>query len=198
MNIFDVLFLALALSALITLGTAVTFALSRRGMRSLRILRRLAIFTTLYFAIVIFVSLVSPRRSYNLGDSQCFDDWCIAVTSYSSSHADAGQEYAVHLHISSRARRISQRERNIAVYLIDRDNHRYDPEARRSDVSIGTLLLPGESVELTLLFRIPDAARDLNLVIAHEGGFPIGWFIIGYDSWFRKPPLIRLNQAVPL
>jgi hypothetical protein len=29
-------------------------------------------------------------------------------------------------------------------------------------------------------------------VIAHEGGFPIGWLIIGYDTWFRKAPLVKL------
>jgi hypothetical protein len=33
----------------------------------------------------------------------------------------------------------------------------------------------------------------VGAVIAHEGGFPIGWFIIGYDTWFRKPPLAPLQ-----
>jgi len=30
------------------------------------------------------------------------------------------------------------------------------------------------------------------VVFAHEGGFPIAWFIIGYDTWFRKPTLVQL------
>jgi hypothetical protein len=46
------------------------------------------------------------------------------------------------------------------------------------------------------LFLVPAEAALLAVVIvviAHEGGFPIGWFIIGYDTWFRKPPIVRLQ-----
>jgi hypothetical protein len=31
----------------------------------------------------------------------------------------------------------------------------------------------------------------LGLEVAHEGGFPIGWFIIGYDTRFR---IVQLQQ----
>jgi len=191
MSIFDLLFLALVLTTLITLCFAVGFALARRRERSLRIFRRIALGAGLYFAVVIAVSFVAPRRSFDLGDTQCFDDWCVAATSYTST----GHSYLIGLRISSRARRVSQRERNLSVYLTDRENHRYDPQLRPSDVPLSSLLAPGESIELSRLFVVPAAARDLNLVINHEGGFPIGWFIIGYDTWFRKPPLIRLSST---
>jgi hypothetical protein len=99
------------------------------------------------------------------------------------------------LRLASRARRISQRELNLAIYLTDRDNRRYEATPQPSDVRFSTLLGPGESVELTRLFVVPAPARDLSLVITHEGGFPIGWLIIDYDTWFRKRPLVLLRPV---
>jgi hypothetical protein len=191
MSLFDLLFLVLALTTLISLVAAAALALARRTAQSLRILRRLAIGTVVYFAVVIAVSLFAPRRVLKLGDRQCFDDWCIAATSSSAR----GSSYLVNLRISSRARRISQRELNLAVYLTDRDNRRYEPVPQPSDIPFSTLLEPGQSIDLTRLFVVPPSARDLSFVITHEGGFPIGWFIIDYDTWFRKPPLIPLNRG---
>jgi hypothetical protein len=40
---------------------------------------------------------------------------------------------------------------------------------------------------------VPVEAFDVGIVISHEGGFPIGWFIVGYNTWFRKPPAARLE-----
>ncbi len=190
MTLFDLVFLVLALTTLITLVAVAALTIARRTAQSLRILRRLAFGAALYFAVVVIVSLVAPRRVFNLGETQCFDDWCVAATSFNSS----GSTYAVKLRISSRARRVSQRELNLGVYLIDRDSHRYAPAPQPADVPFSTLLAPGESVDLSRVFVVPPAARDLNLVISHEGGFPIGWFIIGYDAWFRKPPLVLLKH----
>ena len=42
-------------------------------------------------------------------------------------------------------------------------------------------------------FLVPAEAKDVGLVVAHEGGFPIGWFIIGYGTWFRKPAVVQLQ-----
>jgi hypothetical protein len=192
MSVFDLLFLALALTTLIALAVAAALALARRTAQSLRILRRLAFGALVYFAVVIAVSYVAPRRVFHLGEDQCFDDWCIAATSFSSR----ASSYLVDLRISSRARRISQRELNLAVYLIDRANHRYDPTPQPSDIPFSTLLAPGQSVHLIRHFPVPAYARDLNLVIKHQGGFPIGWFIIGYDTWFRQPPLVLLTPSL--
>lgn len=42
-------------------------------------------------------------------------------------------------------------------------------------------------------FLVPAEAQGVGLVVAHEGGFPIGWFIIGYDAWFRTPAVVQLQ-----
>ena len=79
MNIFEPLFLLLVLVTIITLVTAAVLALSGKLARAGRNLRRLAIGAAVYFAVVMAVSILSPRKVYHLGDTQCFDDWCIAV-----------------------------------------------------------------------------------------------------------------------
>jgi hypothetical protein len=193
MNLFDLLFLLLALSAIVSLIAVLVLALSGRRVQSVRLLSRLAAGAFVYFSIVIITSSISPRRLLNMGDAQCFDDWCISAISSATSQTQTGLAYLVNLRISSRALRVPQRELNMAVYLTDKDNHRYNPSPRPSDTPLNSLLEPGQSIALSRLFIIPPSARDLNLVITHEGGFPIGWFIIGYDAWFRRPPLIRLQ-----
>jgi len=54
-------------------------------------------------------------------------------------------------------------------------------------------LQPGESVEVSRAFFVAKDANQAGIVVTHEGGFPIGWFIIGDDAWFRKPPVMKLD-----
>jgi hypothetical protein len=134
-----------------------------------------------------------PRRVLQPDADECFDDWCIGVAEVKQHPDGAGIAYDVALRLGSRARRVSQRENNLAVYLTDDRSSRYDPVGDVSAEPFNVLLGPGESVIVHRRFSVP-ATRGLGLVAAHEGGFPIGWFIIGYDTWFRKPTVIRLQR----
>lgn len=158
----------------------------------MRILRGYGIGAGVYLGIVVLVSVFSPRRVLNVGDPRCFDDWCIAAESVSRKPAQAGISYIVTLRLSSRARRVSQRENGVIVYLTDDHGHRYDPTPDESDVPLNVLLRPQESFAVTRIFEVPADAHEVSLVIAHAGGFPIGWFIIGYETWFHKPTMVRL------
>lgn len=188
----DLVFILLFLTAVGTLLTAGVFASLKQFGRSRRILRRLLVGAAVYMLVVIAVSLVLPRRMLNSGDSQCFDDWCVAIAGSKRSETAKSVEYRVGLRLFSRARRIAQRENHLAVYLTDKSGRRFDPVSDKSDLPFDVLLQPEESVVLSRRFILPPDAADVNAVITHEGGFPIGWFIMGYDTWFRKPPLIRL------
>jgi len=44
-------------------------------------------------------------------------------------------------------------------------------------------------------FLLPAGAGDVGIVIAHQGGFPIGWFVVGYDTWFRKPTTAGFHDS---
>ncbi len=192
MELADLGFIVLFLAAVSTLVGAAWFALRRRFDRARRILLRLLLCAAAYMAIVIAVSLILPRRVVQANDPQCFDDWCVSVAGFKRATEDTRVAYSVDLRLSSRARRISQRENNLAVYLTDDRGRRYDPEADASSTPFNVLLGPLESVMVSRRFLAPSDATGMGIVITHQGGFPIGWFIIGYDTWFRKPAIMRL------
>src|SRR4051812_9326594 len=177
MNLFEPLFLLLALTTIITLVAAAVRAGMGQLVRSRRILLRLGIGAAAYFAIVIAVSAASPRRVYQPGDAQCFDDWCITVVSGGWTDA-APVRYEVALHLSNRARRVPMGEKGTVVYLTDASGRRYDPIMSRSVIPFDTVLPPGASIVATRRFEVPRDAQRLGLVYTHEGGFPIGWLII--------------------
>ena len=198
MSIFDLLFLILLLAAVISLLATVWLGLRRKFVRARRILLRLLLCAGGYMAVVVIVSLVSPRRVLKPDATQCFDDWCIGVADFRQVPKGGDVAYYVDVRLSSHARRVSQRENNLTVYLTDREGRRYDPVADSSTAPFNVLLQPRESVVVSRSFLAPAEAKDLGLVITHEGGFPIGWFIIGYDTWFRKPAVVQLQQRATL
>jgi hypothetical protein len=193
MRLFDLLFIVLFLAAVAALVAAACFAIRRQFGRVRRILFRLLVSTATYMVVVIVVSLILPRRVVKVGDPQCFDDWCVSIVGFSRAPEDVRVAYSVDLRLSSRAHRISQRENNIAVYLSDEHGRRYDPVTDNSSPPFNVLLRPQESVLVSRSFLVPAEATEVSVVITHEGGFPIGWFIVGYDTWFRKPPVAKLD-----
>jgi hypothetical protein len=193
MNLFEPLFLILVLVTLATVLTAVVCAVRGQIGRAGRILRRLLIGAAVYFAVVIAVSIVSPRRVYAVSDPQCFDDWCITVVAAQWTEAPPAGRYEVTLRLSSRAQRVPMGEKGTVVYLTDAAGRRYDPLPDATDVPLDTILQPGQSVNATRRFDVPRDAANLGLVYTHEGGFPIGWLIITEGGWFQKPPIVHLN-----
>jgi len=193
MNIFEPLFLVVALLTLGALISAAVFAISGRRERSARILRRLGIGAAIYFAAVITVSIVSRQRVYRVGDSQCFDDWCITVADAKRMSAGDGVDVEVSLRLSNRARRVPMGEKGTVVYLTDAQGRRFDPLPEPAAVRLDSILQPGESAVADRRFHMPADARNVGLIYTHEGGFPIGWLIISEGGWFQKPPIVRLD-----
>src|SRR4051812_35379924 len=144
MNLFEPLFLLLALTIIITLVTAAVRAGMGQLVRSRRILLRLGIGAGAYFAIVIGVSAASPRRVYQPGDAQCFDDWCITVVSGGWTDA-APVRYEVALRLSNRARRGPMGEKRTGGYLPDARGRRDGPPAEGGDGGFGKLIPPGQA-----------------------------------------------------
>lgn len=193
MQLFDLVFIALFLTAVGTLVTAAWAALGGQFERARGILLRLLVGGAAYMAIVIGTSLFLPRRVLKVNDPECFDDWCVSVAGYRRAAEGNRVGYGVDLRLFSRARRVAQRERNLAVYLTDRNGGRYDPVLDDKAAPFDVLLEPQQSTVVQRSFSVPADAAEVGAVITHEGGFPIGWFIVGYDTWFRKPPVVRLQ-----
>jgi hypothetical protein len=193
MNFFEPLFLFVVLVAAVTLITAAVSAVSGNLARARRLLWRLGIGVGVYFVIVITVSLFNPQQVYRVGDTRCFDDWCIQVVGAQWPGAPAAGRYEVTLRLSNRARRMPMGEKGTVVYLVDSGGRRYDPLAEGASVPFDVLLQPGESVSVTRQFDVPRDTPNLSLIYTHEGGFPIEWFIITEGGWFQKPSIVRLT-----
>jgi len=191
-NIFDLLFIVTFLATVATLLSAAVLAIRGQAARALVLLRRYAICAGAYLVVVVLTSAFWPRSVLQFGARRCFDDWCIAVEKAGRQPADGHVAYVVTFRLSSTARRVSQRENSLAVYVTDNRGRRYGPVPNKSDVPFNVQLGPQESVTATRVFDVPADAHEPGLVITHEGGFPIGWFIVGYETWFHKPAIVRL------
>lgn len=195
MTIFDLLFALLFLSGAGTLVVATVVALRGHGAQALAILARLGAAAGAYFVVLVAVSAFSPQRVLHPGDDQCSDDWCIAVQAVRGDSTSTGRAYAVTFRLSSRARRVSQRERFVAAYLRGSDGRRYDALADASAVPFDTLLQPGQAIAATRRFVVPLDATATGVVIAREGGgrFP-GCCIIGDEgSLFHRRTIVTLH-----
>lgn len=190
-TLFDLLFIVLFFATVFALAAAVSLALRHQLPRAGRILRRILFYSVVYFAIVVAVSLIPPRRTMKPGGRQCFDDMCVSVSDY--WRIPEGTAMQVDMKLFNRGRGVSQRENNLVAYMTDNLGRRYDPIPDNTYVAFNILLRPNESAVVSRSFLIPESVKGVGVVITHEGGFPIGWFIINYDSWFRKPPLVPLS-----
>jgi hypothetical protein len=196
MNIFDLLFIALFLTAVASLLAAGVAALRGKRTSALHILRVLGAGAAIYFAIVCVVSAATPRKILNLSDPQCNDDWCISVQGAARIPGDSTVSYDVNMRIWNRARRVSQREYDVVVYLTDDRWRRFDSIPQDSAIPFNVLLQPGESITMHRIFSLPADARGVSAVVAHEGSalgcFP-GCLVITENDWFHKPAIVPLD-----
>jgi len=194
MTIFDLLFLLIALATVAALATAIFHAIRRQVRKSPRVLSISAVSLAVYFAICCATTLFTPRRELAIGQPQCFDDWCVELDGAIKLPVGVITRYQLSIRIFSQAKRISQRENGIAFYLEEDLGHRYAAISNPSDIRSNSLLQPGESVTLTRGFELPSTAHAAGFVATHEGGFPIGWFVIGEgQSLFHKEAITRLQ-----
>ena len=194
MTIFDLFFIVIVLASVATLAAVVASALRGRSRQAVKLSAILGVCLTLYLGVVVVVSLASPPRVLALGEDRCFDDWCIAIDDADRSEAPSRVEYTVTLRVSNRARRVSQRENGVVVYMMDERGRRFEAMADPSATPFNILLQPGQSITTPGTFDVSGASGQLSLVVAHEGitRFP-GLFIIGDDSsMFHKPTIMRL------
>ncbi len=209
MTIFDVLFLVSVLGCVLALVAALVALVFHRRLAARRLALTLGSYLLLYALTLASVGALSPQQTMVIGQTRCFDDWCIAVAhAVQRSSLDASPTLApngrftiVTVRVSSRAKRISQRELDTQLYLVDGAGRRYDVAAaaqRALDAAgqggqpLTTELAPGASFTHTVAFDTPIGASRLALIVTHSA-FP-GALIIGSDqSPFHRPTLMLLS-----
>ena len=189
MTLFDLLFIVLFLMGVGALVMALVTALRGHGAAALRRLRTLALATLAYMTIVAAVSLVMPRAVVALGQNQCSDDWCIAVD---DARQLTDSSALVTFRLSSRARRVTQRERFVVVYLRDSGGRRYDPDPAPEEPPFDVALTPGAKVLTKRVFRVPRDTRGLGVIVTREGDIPFPRCCIIGTGVFHKDPIVPL------
>jgi hypothetical protein len=196
MTIFDLLFLLAVLAAVVSLATAVVFALLGQRARALKVVWGLVYGAGAYFATGVAVAYFAPPEVVKPGAPWCFDDWCLTVEKATPTPRPPQVSYKVDLLIESRARRVAQRASGAWIYLIDDRGRLYPPEAEPSKVRLDVQLQPGESVTTSRAFIVPSDAHKLGLITGHGGSYcgAMDALIIGRGGcWFRKPAMIRIR-----
>jgi|SRR5208283_30339 len=199
-------FLASALLVLVLLVRAAIAVFRRRWAVAGRMARILAIFVGGYALILLLVGLAMPRRTIAPAERECFDDWCIAAISATlegntpqppGSSVLESDTWVATVEISSVAKRVRQRAREVRVELQDEQGRLYlpcatpTPQSAEATRRLTDELGPGESFQVRLRFQIPRAAKPAGLVV-HHGEYPEK-FIIGSDqSALHCPTLLQL------
>jgi hypothetical protein len=195
MTASDLLFLISFLTGAVTLIIALIAGGRGRRARARWLFERIAIGAASYLAILLLVSAFSPQRYATIGDDECSDDWCIAAQTVHRESTSTGFRYDVVFQLSSRARRVDQRERFVAAYVQDERGHRYFPLPDSTAIPFDTLLHAGERLTTVRRFAVPADAKVAGLVIAREGGgrFPACCIIGDEGSLFHRQTIIRLD-----
>ncbi len=211
MQIFELVFIVCFLLAIIASMRVIWLVHGGRYAAARRNFTYVSAFIVSYLAIVVAVALLAPRQVYQIGETRCFDDWCISVVSAKAADAIGntqplrGRFLLVTLRVSSRARRMRQSEPSTIVYLLDAEGKEYDVaagpqqafEARNgAQPPIGAVLDPGDSITTVRVFDIPANLTEIGLATRQIGAYDPAIFVIGDDeSLFHRPAIFRIPMT---
>lgn len=191
MTVFDLLFILLVLLAVGTFFAGAVALARGRTAAAIRRLRALIVGTAAYMATVCAVALITPQRYVALGQDQCADDWCIAVTSARIDLSTRLATTVIGFRVSSRALRVDQRERGVVVTVVGASGARYAPVSA-AGAPFDTLLHPGDRVVAERRFELPPNDYAIGVIVGRSGVFP-GCCIIGdAGSLLHKRPIVRV------
>ena len=152
----------------------------------------------IYLGTLIGVSLWQPQKVVAMGQNQCFDDMCFAVTGVQELPGylvqDGSRLIRVSVRISNRGKQKPEREGLIQAYLIDRQGRRWAESTAISGVPLTARVAAGDSVTSEPVFKVAKDATGLELVFTH-GRWQPGVLVIGYsDSLLHRRTVAALNQ----
>ena len=146
-----------------------------------------------YLAALSLVSLVTPRTIVSIGDSYCYDTWCIGVRSVSATPQGQKVLYTARVRIFSDANRVSASRARDFLHARDDQGRRFPLIQDPSDIPADVTINPSESVETSLMFLAPASVRKLYLT-GEYAVMPWVPLYFGSDmSPFHRRTLLRLH-----
>jgi hypothetical protein len=151
-----------------------------------------------YLAALAVTSLLQPQKVVAMGQDQCFDDMCFAVTGVEEIPGflvrDGSRLVRVSVRISNRGRGETRSEGLIRAYLMDAQGRRWEESAGVSGVRLTARVTAGSSVVSEPVFKVAKDASRLELVFTHGWRQP-GVFMIGDSgSLWHKRTVVPLQR----
>jgi hypothetical protein len=178
-------------------GVAVSVARRERSKAVRHSLWIVAIWV-LYMGTLLSVSLMRPQKVVAIGQDQCFDEMCFAVTEVQELPGylihDGSRLVRISVRISNHGKEKRQSERLIQAYLVDKQGRRWAESTAVSGVRLRAQVAAGDSVISQPVFKVAKDATGLGLVFTHGQRQP-GVFVIGdSDSLFHKRTVVWLGR----
>jgi hypothetical protein len=190
MTIFDLLLILIVLASAAGLIAALvqTFAGNRRG--GSRTLMAVVSGIAIYLVAVCSVSLSSTEKIKALGEPDCSDDWCVTPETARLNASIVTVEFRV----SSRAKRVTQREFGLSPYIKDNQGHFYRI-AGKDGPEFDRPIAPAESFVTSRTYRIDPTAETISLVM--RDGFGPATFVIGASQSLLHPRTVYKIKLLP-
>jgi len=195
--------LLLILAGFFGVSIAVMLMVGRNFRAAAKTLAAVAGLSLAYVVVVIAVSLLSPQKVVDIGDSYCEDIWCIGIERVNVEPLDGSKKYDVAVRIFSDANSTDISAKGASLYLMD-ERERLFPSIRNTEaVPFDTILKPHQSINTSITFVAASDARQLFLT-GIRGGASGGGQIplvarilvslyLGSDtSLLHKPTLLRV------
>jgi hypothetical protein len=151
-----------------------------------------------YLGILLWISLTRPQKVVALGQDQCFDQMCFAVTGVQElpgylTH-DGSYLVRVSVRISNHNQEKMQSDQRMQAYLIDKQGRDWDESTAVSGVPLSVRVAAGDSVMSNPIFKVARGATGLGLIFTH-GRWQPGVLVIGdSDSLFHQRTVVWLGQ----
>ncbi len=186
--------LVVVLGAVIMVLASAAQLASGQSRRAVKTLLASAALVATYTLAVIAVSLGTPQKIINAGDSYCVDIWCIGIDGVSPKPFGHEIVYKVDVRIFSDANRVKTGAKGASLYLMDERGRRFPLVQDLSAIPFDVALDPGQSVKTSLTFVAAADARQLFLT-GNALGEPPFWvrlYFGGDDSLLHKRTLLRV------
>jgi hypothetical protein len=123
-----------------------------------------------YMGTVVLVSLLTPKTIVNIGDSYCWDLWCVGIQSVNATPQGQNTLYTaqVSLFVDSSTAELEltdpgKDQAKQFFYAVDEQGRRFPILAYAPLAGAKVSVKPGESVKSSLTFLAPANARNLYL-----------------------------------
>jgi len=191
-----------ALGVVIALLASIVLLIARKIRPARNVFLASVAAVGLYIVAATAVSLLAHSRVINVGDSYCWDLWCMGIEKVHTNARGQENEYRIDVRIFSDANTVKTSAGDASIYLLDDRGRRFPVVNDPAVVPYTTPLIPGQTIKTTLTFVAPMDAGHLFLtgdapLPAH---FPLGWRVgryfadlhFGYEKLLHKPTLLRV------